>query len=250
MTTAKRVLIVEDEAHVRRMMQMALESAGLVAITADDGPTGLAAFGTGAGWSAVVLDQRMPGMEGLEVLRQIKTRTARVPVIMVTAYPSIDLAVDAMKLGATDFVRKPLTPDVLRAAVASATRDRQADEVEPRLSTTAAVEIETLTMNGFRLVELPSTLGDPRHRFRVMHGSSDEGVEVVIPIEAEAVKRLNRLSDRHHDPGGSFWSSRAEELLASFLWAEGRIPPPGTLSVKDCSREELDIARAWPASLP
>jgi DNA-binding NtrC family response regulator len=70
-------------------------------------------FGDGSTWDAVLLDQRMPGMDGLETLRQINTRDANARVIMATAYASIELAVDAMKLGATDFVRKPMTPEIL-----------------------------------------------------------------------------------------------------------------------------------------
>src|SRR6185369_6974530 len=87
---------------------------------AGDGEQGLEAFGDGSAWDAVLLDQRMPGMDGLETLRRIKHRDASARVIMSTAYASIELAVDAMKLGATDFVRKPMTPEIVRNAVAAA----------------------------------------------------------------------------------------------------------------------------------
>ena len=59
-------------------------------------------------------------MDGLETLRRLKERTPEARVIMVTAFASIELAVEAMKLGATDFVRKPMTPEILRNTVAAA----------------------------------------------------------------------------------------------------------------------------------
>ena len=68
-------------------------------------------------WDVVLLDQRLPGMEGTEVLRRLKVLLPAAPVIMMTAYASVELAVEAMKLGATDFVRKPMTPEILRNAI-------------------------------------------------------------------------------------------------------------------------------------
>ena len=81
-------------------------------------------FGDGREYAAVLLDQKMPGMDGLQTLKQLKERTPEACVIMVTAFASIELAVDAMKLGATDFLRKPMTPETLRGAVAAALASR------------------------------------------------------------------------------------------------------------------------------
>ena len=117
---SRRILIIDDEEHIRRMMRITLEAAGYVVGDAQDGPEGLKLFGDGSGWDAVILDQRMPGMDGLETLKHLKDADPAARVIMATAYASIELAVDAMKVGATDFVRKPLSPDVLRNSVAVA----------------------------------------------------------------------------------------------------------------------------------
>src|SRR6266436_8679599 len=123
---SKRILIIDDEENIRRVTRLTLQAAGYEVGEAGDGERGLEAFGDGSGWDAVLLDQRMPGMDGLETLRQINERDATARVIMATAYASIELAVDAMKLGATDFVRKPMTPETLRNAVAAAlTKERQ-----------------------------------------------------------------------------------------------------------------------------
>src|SRR4029434_973940 len=106
-----------DEERIRRMIRLTLETAGYEVGEAGDGLQGLEAFGDGSAWDAVLLDQKMPGLDGLGTLRRIKERAPGARVVMVTAYASIELAVDAMKLGATDFVRKPTTPEVLRNAV-------------------------------------------------------------------------------------------------------------------------------------
>ena len=116
---SRRILIIDDEENIRRVTRLTLQAAGYEVGEAGDGERGLEAFGNGSAWDAVLLDQRMPGMDGLETLRQIKERQPDARVIMSTAYASIELAVDAMKLGATDFVRKPMTPEILRNAVAA-----------------------------------------------------------------------------------------------------------------------------------
>ena len=115
-----RVLVVDDEEHLRRVMRLTLEASGYDVAEASDGEAALRLFGDGESFDAILLDQRMPGLDGLETLRRMKTRNADACIIMVTAYATVELAVDAMKLGATDFVRKPMTPETLRHAVAAA----------------------------------------------------------------------------------------------------------------------------------
>src|SRR5216684_2205994 len=120
----KTILIIDDEEHIRQMMRLTLEGAGYAVGEAHDGPDGLSLYGDGSPWDVVVLDQRMPGMDGLETLRRLKVINPRARIVMATAYASIELAVDAMKLGASDFLRKPMTPEALRNAVAAALAKR------------------------------------------------------------------------------------------------------------------------------
>src|SRR4030095_1817600 len=117
---SKRILIIDDEENIRRLTRLSLQAAGYEVGEASDGERGLKVFADGSAWDAVLVDQRMPGMDGLETLKHVKKRDAAARVIMATAYASIELAVDAMKLGATDFVRKTMTPEILRNAVAAA----------------------------------------------------------------------------------------------------------------------------------
>src|SRR5258705_11320374 len=169
--TAMRVLIVDDEANIRQMMRLTLEAAGYAVEEAADGEQALGLYADGAGWDAVVLDQKMPGMDGIAVLKRIKEREPGATVVMVTAYATIDLVIDAMHAGASDFVRKPMTPQALRGALAASLQARPA----PRPRDLPTPPIETLTMNGFRILNEREGLPGPpdAHRFASI-GFADE----------------------------------------------------------------------------
>jgi CheY-like chemotaxis protein len=238
-----KILVVDDEAHVRRMMALTLEGAGYEVAEAASGEDGVVRYGDGSEWAAVVLDQKMSGIDGLETLRRIRERRPDARVLFVTAFASIELAVDAMRAGATDFLRKPMTPETLRAAVAAALDARS----RPAATSPTVGEkprIETLTLNGFRILREPGSTGG-EHRFRVCH-ASDADVVVSVAVDPEAVARLTRLTKRALSPDGAFWCEQAERLLAAFLWSEGRTPGEHGLVVRDLSREDLEAAAAWP----
>src|SRR5690348_4274498 len=78
----KRILIIDDEEHIRRMMRLTLEAAGYQVEEASNGNDGVRLYGDGSSWSMVVLDQRMPGMDGLETLRELKRQNAEARVVM------------------------------------------------------------------------------------------------------------------------------------------------------------------------
>jgi len=244
-----KVLIIDDEAHIREMMRLTLEAAGYEVGEAVDGEQGLERFGDGRGYGVVLLDQKMPGIDGLETLRRILSRVPDARVVMVTAFASIELAVDAMRIGATNFLRKPMTPEMLRGAVAGA-----AAEPAPRRAPVhgapvahAAHPIEAVTMNGFRIVAAPAPTdaANGEHTFRVRHFDAGRETTVTVAIDPEAVDRVTRLSRRALKPSGAFWRGQAERLLSAFLWSEGRVPEAGRLAVQDVSREDLDVAAAW-----
>jgi DNA-binding NtrC family response regulator len=114
---AARIMIVEDEPNVRLVFRMALESNDHTLTTAHDGEAALQ-------WleqypvDLVLLDLHMPHMGGIELLRRLRGRGNGVPVIIITAHGTIPDVVQAVKLGAVDFLTKPLTPDALRQVVA------------------------------------------------------------------------------------------------------------------------------------
>lgn len=130
MLPTKCILIVDDEPNVRLMLRTALESSGYQVREAADGSGALGHLRVSP-CDLVVLDLRMPRMDGMETLRRLRAEGDCTPVVMLTAHGSIPDAVAAMKLGAIDFLTKPITPQALREVVADVIR-RQADRPPPK----------------------------------------------------------------------------------------------------------------------
>src|SRR5215510_3560385 len=246
----KRVLIIDDEENIRRMMRLTLEAADYEVGEAASGPQGFDQYSNGAQWDVILLDQRMPGMDGLETLRRLKERDDNARVVMITAYASIELAVDAMKFGATDFVRKPMTPEILRGAVTaalskSARRPAETAEVEERQPPT---QIETVTLNGFEIIRPASAeaiRSKPDERVFVVVDPQGKRSQVTVRIDADAVGYVERITRRKLPPENSFWTYAAERLVSDYLWNQGQHPPDGKLTLKEIGREQLVTAERW-----
>jgi two-component system response regulator AtoC len=126
-----RVLVVDDEEVVRLGYRRVLSADGFRVIAAGDGNEALDLMG-GDRFDVVLLDLRMPGMDGLEVLQAIKQRWPESEVVVITGYPSIDTAKQAVKMGAYDYLAKPLVPEaVLRATTGAWMQKRWALQREP-----------------------------------------------------------------------------------------------------------------------
>jgi DNA-binding NtrC family response regulator len=108
------VLIVDDDAALRRAVATALTDLGHVAAQAEDGEAALAWLARHRA-DAVLLDLRMPGMDGMEVLRRLRARTDAPPIAVLTAVPTSENTIEAMRLGAADHLAKPIGRDGLRA---------------------------------------------------------------------------------------------------------------------------------------
>ena len=125
---AKAVLIVDDEKNIRLTLAQALEVLDLERTTAINGEEALARLRE-KDFGLILLDLKMPGMDGMEVLRRVRETRPDIKVIIITAYGTIESAVEAMKLGAVDFVQKPFAPKEIRELVTRVLdRDRLAAE--------------------------------------------------------------------------------------------------------------------------
>src|SRR5712691_9964527 len=118
------LLLVEDKNELRAMLRKALERAGYAVDEAPDGTVAIQKV-RARRYLVVVTDLKMPGASGLDVLRETKHADATIPVILLTAFGSVEEAVTAMKEGAFDFLQKPVDLDQLKLLVQRAARQQE-----------------------------------------------------------------------------------------------------------------------------
>ena len=126
------VLIIDDEAAIRESLETLLEFEGYFVQAAETGEEGLARLGE-APYDLVLLDFALPDRNGLEVLSEIRSRDPQLPVIMITAYGTVDNAVRAMQNGATNFIQKPWDNEKLLADVRTAVARSRAEAENEQL---------------------------------------------------------------------------------------------------------------------
>lgn len=114
-----KILIIDDDNSLRRVLEYNLQDAGYHVLTAASGEEGLRLFAEESP-GLVITDMKMPGMDGMQVLKSIKERSPETLVIIITAFGTVDIAVEAMKSGAYDYITKPFNRDELRLTVAKA----------------------------------------------------------------------------------------------------------------------------------
>jgi len=134
---SQRILVVDDEKNVRLTLTQALESQGWETDTAVNGEEALAKL-EADDFGLMLLDLKMPGMDGMEVLRRAAEERPDVRVIIITAYGTIESAVEAVKLGAVDYLQKPFAPKQIRDLVSrvlarAEIAEGQASDYESRL---------------------------------------------------------------------------------------------------------------------
>ncbi len=126
-----RIVLADDELNLRRVLGAMLAREGYEVLEARDGEEALGLVG--AGVAALITDLRMPRMDGMALLRRMAVEHSDVPVIMLTAHGSVDSAVEAVKLGAFDYIEKPFEQSQIRQIVDKAIRTHQRKLQSPRL---------------------------------------------------------------------------------------------------------------------
>lgn len=123
-----RVLVVDDEKFIRITLEQCLSEAGHQVDLAVNGEHALQKLEENE-FELVLLDIKLPDIDGIEVLRRLKRRLPEQPVVMITAYGTIATAVEAIKLGAVDYLQKPFTPEEMRNIVGTVlSRDRLTED--------------------------------------------------------------------------------------------------------------------------
>ncbi|MDY0213608.1 MAG: sigma-54 dependent transcriptional regulator [Desulfuromonadaceae bacterium] len=143
----KTILIIEDDESLRRVLEFNLEEVGYRVLTASEGEGGLETFRTERP-PLVITDIQMPGISGIEVLKAVKAEAPETLVIVITAYGSVEKAVEAMKLGAYDYLTKPFGRDELRLTVDKALSYYGLQEENARLRTELSDQIDFTSIVG------------------------------------------------------------------------------------------------------
>ncbi|MBI1246058.1 MAG: response regulator [Alphaproteobacteria bacterium] len=138
------ILVVDDEPEIAAELAALIGRTGLAAIEAHDSPTAIDRFVSDARIGVVVTDVRMPRRSGIEfvrAIREIGERGRRARIIFCTGYADLNMAVDALRLGAVEFLRKPVEPSEMLAAVRRAADDYRKESDEHALDATAVRDL-------------------------------------------------------------------------------------------------------------
>jgi two-component system, NtrC family, response regulator AtoC len=185
-----KVLVVEDEPNLRKVLATLLRREGYDVSVAENGEQGLAEFDRG-GAEVVITDLVMPKVGGMEVLRTINSRDPDVPVIIITAHGTVDSAVEAIKLGAFDYITKPFDQAELQAVIAKASRThamaQRAVRPDGRIRS-AIIGGSTQMQDIFRIIDkvanTPSTV--------LITGESGTGKELIATALHEGSSRRDK----------------------------------------------------------
>lgn len=159
MADKRTILVVDDDEDVRESLCALLESAGFAAKQFDSATRFLAEYASGSG-DCLIVDVRMPDMDGLQLQEELRKRGLSLPVIIVTGHGDVPLAVRAMKAGALDFIEKPFDDNVLLASVRRGIAEASAEGGEAEAARLAKERIASLTPRERQVLE-QLVLGQP-----------------------------------------------------------------------------------------
>ena len=251
--SAGRILVVDDERSMQEFLEIFLNREGFEVVTAGDVESALLAFDNDD-FDLVITDIQMPDRTGLELLREIKARSAETVVLMITAFASTDTAIAAMKEGAYDYITKPFKVEEIRLVVEKALEKKLLARENQRLRTELRSHQRHKTIIGGseaiqRVFDLVAQVADTRSNV-LISGESGTGKELVA-------RDIHAQSDRS---GGPFVAVNCgaipENLLESelFGYVKGAFTgaaqnKEGLFEVADGGTLFLDEIGELPASL-
>src|SRR6202166_4815627 len=209
------VLIIDDEAEIRESLQTLLEMEGFEVDTATTGEDGLSQMADRP-FDLVLLDLTLPGRNGMEILSEIRSHDARLPVIMITAYGTVENAVRAMQSGAANFVQKPWDNEKLLADVRAAIGWRRAEEENVQLKRALKQRYNFENIVGksepmLKIFDLVAQVAPSRSTV-LLQGESGTGKELI----AKAIHLSSPRRDRPFVPVNT--GSMPPDLLESILF--------------------------------
>lgn len=191
-----RILVIDDEQRMCIVLKTGLEVSGHEVATASDGITGLQKFSE-ADFDIVITDLKMPGKDGLQILREIKQKKPETEVILMTAFASAQTAVDAMKIGAYDYVIKPFELAEVKIKI------KQILERKSLLSEN--IDLKAKLKNRYTIQNIIGQSGAMQQVFRMVEKVAPSDATVLIRGESGTGKELvanaiHQLSPRKNEP--------------------------------------------------
>ena len=189
------ILVIDDEEAMRDSCQQTLCRDGNSVRVAEDGLTGLDVLKEES-FDVIILDLKMPGLDGMDVLTKIKENDPDAIVIVITGYPTIESAVKAMKIGAYDFLAKPFTPDNLRMTIKRALEKRKLtiENILLRIELKESLENKIIIgqSESMKAVEDISLKVSPTDTTVLITGESGTGKELI----ARAIHRHSKRKEK------------------------------------------------------
>ena len=260
MSHIPKILVVDDDTTFLLMLKSFLEKKGYQAITESDAEKGLQALNQSS-FDLILSDYRMPGMDGIEMLSAINNLNITTPLILITSYGDIKLAVKAMKLGAADYLTKPVNPDELLALVRSvldaplrskplAERSEPRQQKEMPKSEAAKTDFikgesaQTTKINEYVELVGPTNMSvliqgesgtGKEYVARQIHNYSKRGTKPFVAIDCGALSKELATSELFGHIKGSFTGAN-EDRMGQFEVANG-----GTLFLDEIGNLSYEV---------
>lgn len=168
MAISGHILVIDDEATLRQTMARILQQAGFEVTTAENGEQGLDFLKT-SNFDMVYMDIRMPGLAGPDVLKLIHASYPSLPVVLVTAQPDLNSALDALRSGATDYMLKPIKPQMLIERAGTILADQQKEKRKREITTQIeALQTELKLLESSENISAPLAQPVPKEKDRFL----------------------------------------------------------------------------------
>jgi len=232
-----RILVVDDEAGIRTLLARVLRKEGYEVDEAEDGIAGLRRAETGR-YDMLLLDLKMPGKDGLEVMSTLRRAGHEMPILMLTAHASVETAVEAMKLGAFDYIRKPFDVEELKATIGRALSvvELRQEVAELRQEVGSRFALDRIVGQDAKVQRVCETIRTvaPQRSTVLITGESGTGKELIA-------RALHYLSPRaHHRFVKVNCAAISEELLESELFGHEKGSFTGAMKTTEGKFEMAD----------